>query len=242
VGDLSITVKQDTGKAGDSIELTETTLGGQRCLVIPDPSPVVQARIIIALDEGYRAIIADPEIPELVKRALLDLRKRERGEDLDFYLKRALRRFTEDVQQILETACSLRAIDPAIDLASQLQSNIRGLEGAAMNNLIIAVGGAILAEQVLDHALCGWREQRDQNTVNRLQGSTKRAVTEHYRDPKIQRESEIEKAADTLSRKMLLHLLSSAGVQGLLGEADYRAFKPVQQPVKIEGLNGTAQS
>ena len=213
----------------NDIELT--SIGGQSCLVIPDPSQELKAKITEALEKGVQAIIQDPETPELVTRALLELCGCQQRSDIAKHLRDTLKDFIDGVRSILEVAYSLRAIEPEIDLRSQLVRNINGFEHKQANNLMIAVGGAILAEGVLDDDVPGWREQRATDPRTTLQTLRRREIDDHLFRPQIYRGSKIEQLSARLVKEFLCQLLRPAGAQELVGE---QGRLTVMSPARIE--------
>lgn len=240
---------QGPEKTSNVPDISEVVIRGQRRLVIPDPHPLISARITVALEAGRQAIIADLDTPELVTRALLELCERQQSDDIAYFLKSALKDFIEGVRGILEAAYSLRALNPEIHLQSQLKRNIAGFEHIQANNLMIAVGGVILAEEILDSEVSGWRGQRTQDPLTRLREASRSEIVEHYMRPRIFRGSKAEQVSDRLVKNMLRHLLRSAGAQELVGEEGRltvelptRIDPPIEQSVTARRLSGPAQS
>jgi hypothetical protein len=219
-------------------DIEVTSIGGQSCLVIPDPSQELKAKITEALEKGVQAIIQDSETPELVTRALLELCGDQQRSDIATYLRDTLKNFIEGVRSILEVAYSLRAIKPEIDLRSQLVRNIDGFKHIQANNLMIAVGGAILAEEVLDREVPEWREQRTKDPRPNLDRRSRREIDEHLIRPEIYRDSPIEQLSARLVKGFLCQLLRTAGAQELVGEQGRLTAKslariapPIKKPV-----------
>lgn len=217
-----------------SAKFEEVEFRGERYTVIPDPSPYVQARIVVAIEEGRRAIIQDPQIPEFATRVLLGIEPSKRPESPGFWFMRSFNSFTSDVRTILESACSLREHNPQVDLVQRLVPNISQLERYSGNNLAISVAGVVVAEQVLDQSLPNWREDRSGSIFARLRSDRKREVEEALIDPRCGRDSEISLHATKLVGTILRHLLLSAGAQELLGEEGnlQMTVPPITAPIK----------
>lgn len=219
-------------------DIQETFIGGECFLVIPDLQQVLKAKITQALETGLKGIIQDPETPELVTRALLELRRDQLGSEIARYLRDALKDFIEGVRSILEVAYSLRAINPEIDLRSQLVRNINGFDHVQANNLKIAIGGAILAEEVLDSDVPEWRDRRTTDPRTSLQALRRREIDDHLFRPQIYRGSSIEQLSARLVKGFLCQLLRTAGAQELVGEqgrltakSPARIAPPIKKPV-----------
>ena len=196
-------------------DVEETVVNRQHFTIISDPSAKIQAKILLAIVDGLNKIMTDEEIPELLTRGLIG-----RSDDLDSrdplrILKREINYFIEGVQQLLEAACSLREINPNIQLASSLRNNIWGFENQQVKNLEISVSGVLLAETLLDREWPTWRSSRDRP----LWFEVDRDRLEDYLiRPSVGRESEAAKASKNIVKKMIRHLLRSADAQELIGE------------------------
>ncbi len=197
------------------IDIKETVLNRQHYTIVQDPSAIIQAKILLAIYDGLNKIMTDEEIPELLTRGLIG-----RSDDLGHrdplhILKRAINYFIEGVQQLLEVACSLREMDPNIDLVGSLRNNIWSFENQQVNNLEISVSGVLLAETFLDRECPGWRSSRDSPLWPRVDRAR---LDEYLIRPRVGRESEALKASKKIVNKMIRHLLRSADAQELMGE------------------------
>lgn len=204
--------------ADGSAKFEDVVFRGQSYTVIPDPSPYVQARIILAIEEGRRAIIQDPQTPEFATRILLGIEPSNHGENPGYWFKRNFDSFAADVRSILESACSLRENDPQVDIFQRLVPNIQGLEMTSVNNLSISVAGVVIAESLLDRSLPRWRGDRSGSVFARLRADCRDDVASALISPRFGRGSEMDLHANKLVSMMLRHFLLSAGAQELLGE------------------------
>jgi hypothetical protein len=224
----------------ESVQYEEVRLGGRSFTIIPDPSPQVRARILLAIDAGRRAIIADPDIPELATRVLLGVEPSQRSQNPGFWFNRAFDSFATDVQEILESACSLREHDPQANILERLARNIAGLDHFSGNNLSISTAGVLIAEQLLDQSSANWRHDRDGSVFRHLPAGLKHNAEEALKSPNCGRDSEIDIYAKKLVGKMLRHLLVGADAQELLGEAGSlqmavpAIIAPIKQAARIE--------
>jgi hypothetical protein len=196
-------------------DVEETVINGQHFTIIPDPSAKIKAKILLAIDDGLNKIMTDQEIPELLTRGLINRSDASDNRDPLFILKREIGHFIKGVQQLLEAACSLRAMNPNIDLVDSLRNNIWGFENQQVNNLEISVSGVLLAETLLDWECPGWRSSRDSPLWPRVDRAR---LDEYLIRPRVGRESEAAKASKYIVKKMIKHLLQSADAQELIGE------------------------
>lgn len=219
-------------------DVEETVVNGQHLTIISDPSAKIQAKILLAIDDGLEKIMRDAEIPELLTRGLIG-----RSDDFDTrdplrILKREINYFIEEVRQLLEVACSLREMNPNIDLAGSLRNNIWNFEKLQVNNLEISVSGVLLAETLLDRECPGWRSSRDSPLWPRVDRAR---LDEYLIRPSVGRESEALKASKKIVKKMLQHLLQSADAQELIGESGNLQIErtyvciPPKPPVYLSG-------
>jgi hypothetical protein len=174
---------------------------------------------MLAIEEGRRAIVEDPEVPEFATRVLMGIEPAGESTEPGFWLRRSFDHFKKDVGEILESACSLREHDPEADIFKRLSPKIQYLDHGSAHNLSISVAGVLLAEQVLDRHAQGWRVDRSTRVLTRLAYNQRMECAGLLREPRHGRDSPIDLRAKELVGLMLRHLIRCAGAQELLGEA-----------------------